>query len=424
MRVLLVCTALCAAWPSTLLASTDLASTEIPATATTFAYGGRHSVLELPSAAMTALRPTENTPVPQGAADMATAGTDAADTAKESPVAQVQKATRVFSRSELCTAAASVAEANNLPVPFFTNLIQQESGFKPHVVSPAGAQGIAQFMPRVAAAYGLTNPFDPIHALAVSGRFLRELFQQFGNNLGLAAAAYNAGPGRVGNWLNKKGKLPAETRTYVRNITGQPAEHWVRNKPKADEVRLPMHARCPELQVMEARAAQPLLPAHAVSETVAAAPVANQYTVASTRGRTRYVLASAPVARKSLGHKTIVIGMASVKHKSLTHKAIAVAAVQPAKSMVHQPKQMAAVAQPRMPRGKASAVAIAAASRDKVNTTIMAPEKREARKAAHSKLASAQPAPKGAAAKPAAVKSAAAKPATGHAAKGVKVAAR
>jgi soluble lytic murein transglycosylase-like protein len=132
---------------------------------------------------------------------------------------------RAFTKSELCTAAASVAEANDLPIPFFTSLIRQESGFKPHVVSPAGAQGIAQFMPRTAVAYGLTDPFDPIPALEASGRFLAELVEQFGN-LGLAAAAYNAGPTRVKNFVTKRRKLPAETRQYVQSITGRPVEQW------------------------------------------------------------------------------------------------------------------------------------------------------------------------------------------------------
>ena len=51
---------------------------------------------------------------------------------------------------------------------------------------------------------------------------MRELLEQFGN-LGLAAAAYNAGPRRVSDWMAKRGELPEETRNYVRNITGQTA---------------------------------------------------------------------------------------------------------------------------------------------------------------------------------------------------------
>jgi soluble lytic murein transglycosylase-like protein len=92
------------------------------------------------------------------------------------------------------------AQSNNLPIPFLIYLLLQESGFRPDVVSRAGAQGIAQFMPETAATVGLDNPFDPIQAIAASARLLRNLARQFGN-LGLAAAAYNAGPRRIHDWL-------------------------------------------------------------------------------------------------------------------------------------------------------------------------------------------------------------------------------
>ena len=153
-------------------------------------------------------------------------------------VLPAQTARHTPSRNALCSHAAAVAAEHDLPVPFFANLIQQESGFKSHVVSPAGAQGIAQFMPRVARAYGLENPFDPLHSLSVSAKFLSELLGQFGN-IGLAAAAYNAGPRRVQDWMAQRGKLPEETRNYVRNITGHPAERWARVNAKTEDTRLP-----------------------------------------------------------------------------------------------------------------------------------------------------------------------------------------
>ena len=76
---------------------------------------------------------------------------------------------REFSRLALCSFAAAVARSNNIPVPFFANLIWQESSFNVKVISRAGAQGIAQFMPRTAVEFDLLNPFDPIHALSTSG---------------------------------------------------------------------------------------------------------------------------------------------------------------------------------------------------------------------------------------------------------------
>jgi hypothetical protein len=125
----------------------------------------------------------------------------------------------------LCDTLASSAHTSGLPVSFFSNLIWQESRFMFRVESPAGALGIAQFMPRTAAAVGLTNPFDPLKALPASARLLGGLFQRLGN-LGLAAAAYNAGEARVNNWLSSKSGLPQETRNYVLAITGLPVEHW------------------------------------------------------------------------------------------------------------------------------------------------------------------------------------------------------
>ena len=137
----------------------------------------------------------------------------------------------------MCSAVASVARANDLPIPFFANLIWQESGFDPRIISPAGAQGVAQFMPQTAKEYGLINPFEPIHALHAAGKFLRKLQAQFGN-LGLAAAAYNAGPRRVSDWMAKRGGLPDETRNYVIRITGRAAEQVdverIRARSRAD----------------------------------------------------------------------------------------------------------------------------------------------------------------------------------------------
>jgi Transglycosylase SLT domain len=125
----------------------------------------------------------------------------------------------------LCEALATAATTNDLPVDFFTRLIWQESRFKPDAISPKGAQGIAQFMPTTARASGLENPFNPLEAIAKSGQLLRDLHREFGN-LGLAAAAYNAGSGRVHDWLGGRRPLPRETRAYVQVVTGRSVEQW------------------------------------------------------------------------------------------------------------------------------------------------------------------------------------------------------
>lgn len=118
------------------------------------------------------------------------------------------------------------ASANRIPSGFLTRLIWQESRFHPNAVSPKGAEGVAQFMPGTAAQRGLSDPHDPEEAIAHAALFLVELQQQFGN-LGLAAAAYNAGAARVEKWLAGEGGLPTETRNYVAAVTGHSAEEWV-----------------------------------------------------------------------------------------------------------------------------------------------------------------------------------------------------
>ena len=71
-----------------------------------------------------------------------------------------------------------------------------ESNFNPFAVSPAGAQGIAQFMPATAAAYGLADPFDAEAAIDAQAHLMSDLLAQFGA-VPLALAAYNAGPAPV-----------------------------------------------------------------------------------------------------------------------------------------------------------------------------------------------------------------------------------
>lgn len=125
----------------------------------------------------------------------------------------------------LCRMIEGAAAKHHIPVDFFTRLIWQESSFRPGVVSGAGAQGVAQFMPGTAAERGLGDPFDPEQAIPKSAELLDDLRTRFGN-LGLAAAAYNGGPARVEAWLAGRGGLPSETRGYVEVITGRGADDW------------------------------------------------------------------------------------------------------------------------------------------------------------------------------------------------------
>ena len=126
----------------------------------------------------------------------------------------------------LCPELEAQANARALPADFFVRLIWKESRFNPQALSPKGAQGIAQFMPSTAGERGLADPFDPMTAIAESAAYLADLAAEFGN-VGLAAAAYNAGPERVRNWLSGLStSLPWETVDYVQFITGRPVEDW------------------------------------------------------------------------------------------------------------------------------------------------------------------------------------------------------
>ncbi len=107
---------------------------------------------------------------------------------------------------------------------FIARLINAESRFSPGAVSPAGAEGIAQFIPGTAKRRGLKNPFDPAEALTASIDFLADLKALFGN-LGLAAIAYNAGEGAAARFI-AGGRIPLETENYVLTITGRSAQEW------------------------------------------------------------------------------------------------------------------------------------------------------------------------------------------------------
>jgi hypothetical protein len=150
---------------------------------------------------------------------------------KPAPAAEPNKPhTPNDAQNSMCLVLESAALANGLPVEFFARVIWQESRFRADAVGPVTrsgqrAQGIAQFMPGTAAERKLLDSFDPIQALPKSAEFLRDLRAQFGN-LGLAAAAYNAGPRRVREWMAGAGPMPSETRAYVQAITGTSVDQW------------------------------------------------------------------------------------------------------------------------------------------------------------------------------------------------------
>ena len=194
------------------------------------------------------------------AGDGAPARTDVAIPSVEELATQnpAPNARETDAREAMCLMIESAARSNDLPLEFFARVIWQESRFQADAVGPVTrsgqrAEGIAQFMPGTANERRLLDPFDPVQALPKSAEFLSELRSQFGN-LGLAAAAYNAGPRRVQEWLAGTGPMPQETRNYVSAITGTSVDDWAaagKNGKMAD--RAP-NTSCRELMALLRRA--------------------------------------------------------------------------------------------------------------------------------------------------------------------------
>lgn len=155
----------------------------------------------------------------------------------------------------ICALIETHADAHSLPRDFFARLIWKESRFDANAVSPAGAEGVAQFMPATAKLRGLDDPFDIEKAIPASAAFLAELRLSTGN-LGLAAAAYNAGEERVSRWLAAGGFLPMETENYVLDITGEPADAFQARgrevKARPLDPKLPFGEACRKLPVIAA----------------------------------------------------------------------------------------------------------------------------------------------------------------------------
>ncbi|MGO0122187.1 lytic transglycosylase domain-containing protein [Desulfothermobacter acidiphilus] len=104
----------------------------------------------------------------------------------------------------------------NLPPGLVEAVAQAESGLNPRVVSEAGAMGLMQLMPGTASALGVVDPFDPVQNATAGALYLSQLLEQFGGDLRLALAAYNAGPGAVEHY---RGIPPyPETQAYVQRV--------------------------------------------------------------------------------------------------------------------------------------------------------------------------------------------------------------
>jgi soluble lytic murein transglycosylase-like protein len=117
----------------------------------------------------------------------------------------------------LATIVAADARTSGVAPKLVAAMISVESHGDPSAISRAGAQGLMQLMPDTATTYGVRDAFDPEQNVGAGCRYIRDLLRRYHNNLSLALAAYNAGPGIV-DATRGVPKFP-ETRAYVARVT-------------------------------------------------------------------------------------------------------------------------------------------------------------------------------------------------------------
>src|ERR1700678_2633177 len=118
---------------------------------------------------------------------------------------------------DIDSAIEQAAARHNVDPNLVRAVVKVESNFNPNAVSRKGAMGLMQLMPSTARQLKVKNPFDPEQNVDAGVRQLKQLLENYGGNVKLTLAAYNAGAGAVA----RSSGVPhyAETQNYVRRIT-------------------------------------------------------------------------------------------------------------------------------------------------------------------------------------------------------------